>query len=111
MAGEYATESEAKDDDGVQAMLATIENQTRQTLELLRTLIGVVVPMVSKKDGPSLEELIATLVAQNRDVLTTTRRIAADVRVLSDLLTSNLDRKANGATAVNGTAVNGAIRS
>jgi hypothetical protein len=111
MAGEYATESEAKDDDGVQAMLATIENQTRQTLELLRTLIGVVVPMVSKKDGPSLEELIATLVAQNRDVLTTTRRIAADVRVLSDLLTSNLDLKANGATAVNGAAVNGAIRS
>ena len=83
-------------------MLATIENQTRQTLELLRTLIGVVVPMVSKKDGPSLEELIATLVAQNRDVLTTTRRIAAAVRVLSDLLTSNLDLKANGAAAVNG---------
>jgi hypothetical protein len=95
MAEEYATESEADDHDGVRAILTTIENQTRQTLELLRTLIGLVVPMVDDRDGPPLEDLIATLVAQNRDLLTVARRIQADVRIIGDRLTDGLGRGGN----------------
>ena len=95
MAEEYATESEADDHDGVRAILTTIESQTRQTLELLRTLIGLVVPMVDDRDGPPLEDLIATLVAQNRDLLTISRRIQADVRVIGDRLTDGVGRQRN----------------
>jgi hypothetical protein len=41
---------------------------------------------VGDREGPPLEDLIATLVAQNRDLLTITRRIQADVRAIGDRL-------------------------
>ena len=85
MAARDATEAEVGDHD-IREILATIQEQSRQTLELLRTLIGFIVPIVGDREGPPLEDLIATLVAQNRDLLTIARRIQADVRAIGDRL-------------------------
>ena len=82
MAEKDATGAEVADQD-IRETLATIQDQSRQTLELLRTLIRLIVPIVGDREGPPLEDLIATLVAQNRDLLTIVRRIQADVRVIA----------------------------
>jgi hypothetical protein len=97
MAGKDATESDAGDhEESIRETLATILEQTRQTLELLRTLIGLIVPIVGDREGPPLEDLIATLVAQNRDLLTITRRIQADVRAIGDRLAAGVSSEQNG---------------
>ena len=95
MAGKDATDPEAADHDIRQA-LATIQEQSRQTLELLRTLVGLIVPIVGDREGPPLEDLIATLVAQNRDLLTIARRIQADVRGIGDRLSTGVSSEQNG---------------
>ena len=97
MAGKDATDAEAGDhEDSIRESLATILEQTRQTLELLRTLIGLIVPIVGDREGPPLEDLIATLVAQNRDLLTIARRIQADVRAIGDRLSTGVSSEQNG---------------
>lgn len=96
MAGKDATESDAGDqEDGIRETLATIQEQSRQTLELLRTLIGLILPIVGDREGPALEDLIATLVAQNRDLLTIARRIQADVRTIGDRLPAGVSSEKN----------------
>ena len=96
MAGKDATEAEAGDhEDSIRETLATILEQPRQTLELLRTLIGLIVPIVGDREGPPLEDLIATLVAQNRDLLTIARRIQADVRAIGDRLAAGVSSEQN----------------
>jgi inosine-uridine nucleoside N-ribohydrolase len=95
MAEKDATEAEVADQD-IREILATIQDQSRQTLELLRTLIGLVVPIVGDREGPPLEDLIATLVAQNRDLLTIARRIQADVRAIGDRLPAVVGTEQNG---------------
>ena len=94
MAGENPTE--VTDDHDIQETLATIQDQSRQTLELLRTLIGLIVPIVGDREGPPLEDLIATLVAQNRDLLTIVRRIQADVRAITDRLPAGVGPEQHG---------------
>jgi hypothetical protein len=97
MAGKDATDVEAADhEDSIRETLATILEQTRQTLELLRTVIGLIVPIVGDREGPPLEDLIATLVAQNRDLLTIARRIQADVRAIGDRLAAGVSSEQNG---------------
>ena len=97
MAGEDATKSDAGDhEDSIRETLAIIQDQSRQTLELLRTLIGRILPIVSDREGPPLEDLIATLVAQNRDLLTIARRIQAHVRAIGDRLSTGVSSEQNG---------------
>ena len=97
MAGKDATDAEASDhEDSIRETLATIQEQSRQTLELLRTLIGLILPIVGDREGPPLEDLIATLVAQNRDLLTIARRIQADVRAIGDRLSTGVSSEQNG---------------
>jgi hypothetical protein len=95
MAAKDASEAEAADHE-IREILATIQEQNRQTLELLRTLIGFIVPIVGDREGPPLEDLIATLVAQNRDLLTIARRIQADVRAIGDRLPAVVSTERNG---------------
>jgi len=95
MAGRDASQADAADHD-IREILATIQDQTRQTLELLRTLIGLIVPIVGDREGPLLEDLIATLVAQNRDLLTIARRIHADVRAIGDRLPALVTTEQDG---------------
>ena len=97
MAEKHASEAEVEDhEDSVRETLAAILEQTRQTLELLRTLIALIVPIVGDREGPPLEDLIATLVAQNRDLLTIARRIQADVRAIGDRLPAGVSPEQNG---------------
>ena len=103
MAGENATEAETADHD-IRETLATIQDQSRQTLELLRTLIGFIVPILGDREGPPLEDLIATLVAQNRDLLTIARRIQADVRAIADRLPVVVTPDPNGRAEESGAA-------
>jgi hypothetical protein len=95
MAGENPTEAVTADHD-IRETLAIIQDQSRQTLELLRTLIGLIVPIVGDREGPPLEDLIATLVAQNRDLLTIVRRIQADVRAIADRLPAGVGPEQHG---------------
>ena len=105
MAGKGATDAEAGDhEDSIRDTLATILEQTRQTLELLRTLIGLFVPIVGDREGPPLEDLIATLVAQNRDLLTIARRIQADVRAIGDRLPAGVSSEQNSRRESSGAA-------
>ena len=105
MAGKDATDAEAGDhEDSIRETLATILEQTRQTLELLRTLIGFIVPIVGDREGPPLEDLIATLVAQNRDLLTIARRIQADVRAIGDRLPAGVNSEQNSRRESSGAA-------
>jgi len=97
MAGEDATKSDAGDhEDSIRETLAIIQDQSRQTLELLRTLIGLILPIVGDREGPPLEDLIATLVAQNRDLLTIARLVQADVRAIGDRLSTGVSSEQNG---------------
>ena len=98
MAAKDASEAEAVDHD-IRGTLAIIQEQSRKTLELLRTLIGFIVPIVGDREGPPLEDLIATLVAQNRDLLTIARRIQADVRAIGDRLPAVVGTEQNGSEA------------
>jgi outer membrane protein TolC len=95
MAGKDATGAEVVDHD-IRETLAAIQDQSRQTLELLRTLIGLLLPIVGDREGPPLEDLIATLVAQNHDLLTIARRIQADVRAIGDRLPAEVGPEQNG---------------
>ena len=95
MAEKDATEAEVADHD-IRETLATIQDQSRQTLELLRTLIGFIVPILGDREGPPLEDLIATLVAQNRDLLTIVRRIQADLRAIADRLPAGVGPEHHG---------------
>jgi len=105
MAAKDAPEAEAGDhEDSIRETLATILEQSRQTLELLRTLIGLILPIVGDREGPPLEDLIATLVAQNRDLLTIARRIQADVRAIGDRLPAGVSSEQNGHGETSGAA-------
>jgi hypothetical protein len=96
-AAKDATEAETGDhEDSIRDTLATILEQSRQTLDLLRTLIGLILPIVGDREGPPLEDLIATLVAQNRDLLTIARRIQADVRAIGDRLPARVSPAQHG---------------
>ena len=52
--------------DPVLERLDAIEDQGRQTLELIRSLIGIMLPSTGR-EGPPLEDLIATVIVQQRD--------------------------------------------
>jgi signal transduction histidine kinase len=49
------------------ASLVAIEEQGRQTLELLRALVALLTPKEGVREGPSLEELLTTIIMQGRE--------------------------------------------
>jgi hypothetical protein len=61
--------------------LTVIREQTRETLELVRNLVGLLLPK-DDGEGPKLEDLIAALIAQQRDILVATRQIQSDIQAL-----------------------------
>jgi len=79
------------DERGSSEDLAIIREQTSETLQILRNLLSLMMP---KEDdgGPKLVDLIAALVAQQRDILVGIKRIQSDVNALFD----RLDGKTEG---------------
>ena len=59
--------------------LAIIQDQTRQTYELVKALIELFLAKEGGRESPAPVELIAALIAQQRDMLTGIRRLQTDV--------------------------------
>jgi hypothetical protein len=57
--------------------IAILREESREQLELLRTLVRLLLPK-GDGDGPKLEDLIAALVAQQRDILLAIRQVQSD---------------------------------
>jgi hypothetical protein len=83
--------------------LVAIREQTREILELVRSLVSLLLPKDSG-DGPKLEDLIAALVAQQRDILVAIRQIQADLLVLLERSGGSGDKPSNGLGRTNGSA-------
>jgi hypothetical protein len=83
--------------------LVAIREQTREMLELVRSLVSLLLPKDSG-DGPKLEDLIAALVAQQRDVLVAIRQIQADILVLLERSGGSGGKPSNGLRRTNGSA-------
>jgi len=79
------------DEQGSSEDLTVIREQTSETLQILRNLLSLMMP---KEDdgGPKLVDLIAALVAQQRDILVGIKRLQSDVNALFD----RLDGKTGG---------------
>ena len=92
-------------DEGKESDLTIIREQTRECLELLRALVGLLVNK-PEREGPTLEDLIAALVAQQRDALVLLRQIATDQGAILDRLPAlpadGAEASANGHAAHNG---------
>ncbi len=73
--------------------LAVLREESREQLELLRTLVRLLLPK-GDDDGPKLEDLIAALVAQQRDILLAIRQVQSDVEAVIERLDD--DRPHNG---------------
>ena len=72
-----------KDQHGDSQDLAVIKEQTFESLQILRNLLSLLMP-IEDDDGPKLVDLIAALVAQQRDILVGIRRLQSDVNSLFD---------------------------
>jgi hypothetical protein len=65
--------------------LAVIRQQTSESLQILRNLLSLLLP--KEDDGsPKLVDLIAALVAQQRDILVGIKRVQTDMNALFDRL-------------------------
>ncbi len=58
--------------------LAIIRAQTFESLQILRNLLSLLMPK-EDDDGPQLVDLIAALVAQQRDILVGLKRLQSDI--------------------------------
>ena len=61
--------------------ISILREESREQLELLRTLVKLLLPKADD-DGPKLEDLIAALVTQQRDIIVGIRQMQSDVEVL-----------------------------
>ncbi len=68
--------------------LAVIKEQTFESLQILRNLLSLLMPK-EDDDGPKLVDLIAALVAQQREILIGIKRLQSDVNSLFDRMGGN----------------------
>jgi len=107
--GEATTAAGVAIDDTNKSDLTIIREQARECLELLRALVSLLVNK-PEREGPSLEDLIAALIAQQRDALVLLRQIASDQGAILDRLPA-LPVDGAGAGANGHATHNGAHRS
>ena len=84
--------------------LTIILGQTRETLELVRSLVAMLLPRDSGKDGPKLEDLLAALVAQLREMLLAIKRLQGDVTAIAEHVLGDGTEQPDGHARTNGTA-------
>jgi len=77
--GRFETEAQGGDRE----TLAIIRDQTRQTLELVKALVELLLAKEGGREGPTLEELLAVLIAQQRDILTGVRHLHTDISAIA----------------------------
>jgi hypothetical protein len=83
--------------------LTVVRAQTRETLELVRTLVALLLPREGGRDGPTLEELMSALIAQQADTLVLIRQLHADITALADHLAGEGGSGPNGQSEPSGT--------
>jgi hypothetical protein len=66
-------------------ILVAIHEQGRQTLELVKALLGLLIPK-AEPDGPSLEELLAKIMAQQTQIITIGKTTQAELDRLGKTL-------------------------
>src|ERR1700761_6565751 len=66
-------------------ILAAILEQGRQTLELVKALVGLLTPK-GEREGPTLEELLAKIMAQQAQLITIGKMTQADLDRLGKTL-------------------------
>jgi len=71
----------SEEEGSLTEQLGALRAETHEILELVRSLVSLLLPK-GDDDGPKLEDLIAALVAQQRDILIAVRQIQADQFVL-----------------------------
>lgn len=64
--------------------LVRIDEQGRQTLELVRALVNLLTPKEGDRDGPTLEDLLSTLIMQARETIAIVKAIQQDLGLLLD---------------------------
>ena len=99
---EGRTEAETPGAD--REILAIIRDQTRQTLELVKALVELLLAKEGSREGPTLEELLAVLIAQQRDILTAVRHLQTDVSAIAQHVLPPGESRLTGATHPNGGA-------
>lgn len=98
--GRFETEAQGGDRE----TLAIIRDQTRQTLELVKALVELLLAKEGGREGPTLEELLAVLIAQQRDILTGVRHLQTDISAIAQHVLPPGESRLNGATHPNGGA-------
>jgi hypothetical protein len=75
------------DQDGAEDTtdIAVIRAQTFESLHILRNLLSLLMPK-EDDDGPKLVDLIAALVAQQRDILVGIKSLQTDMNAMFDRL-------------------------
>ena len=68
--------------------LTVIKEQTFESLQILRNLLSLLMPK-EDEDGPKLVDLLAALVAQQRDILVGIKAMQSDVNSLSERIGGN----------------------
>ena len=76
--------------------LAIIRDQTRQTLELVKALVELLLAKEGGREGPTLEELLAVLIAQQRDILTGVRHLQIDISAIAQHVIPPDESRLNG---------------
>jgi hypothetical protein len=66
-------------------ILAAILDQGRQTLELVKALVGLLTTK-GERDGPTLEELLAKIIAQQTQIITIGKMTQGDLDRLGKTL-------------------------
>jgi hypothetical protein len=83
---------------GKQDRLAAIEHNTRESLELLRSLVTLLLAKEAGHEGPRLEDLLAALVAQQREMVAALRAMQSDITAIARRLLDNADHESLNGT-------------
>ena len=67
-------------------ILARLEEQGRQTQDLVRSLVTLLLPKKGGRDGPTLEELLAAMLAQQQQLIAIAEATQASVDHLGSTL-------------------------
>jgi hypothetical protein len=85
----------------VHQALTAIEAQGRQTLELVKALVTLLMPKEGGREGPSLEDLLAQMIAQQREAIQIGRATHGELqrlaRTLPDAVAEAVEGRIGGA--------------
>ena len=67
-------------------ILAQLEEQGRQTQDLVRSLVTLLLPKQGNRDGPTLEEMLAAMLAQQQKLIGIAEATQSSVERLGETL-------------------------